>query len=360
MSKRIFYFDALRALAILSVLAVHIFDGHTFYIVAADYGAVPSFNWFLAVFVNNGLRIGVDLFLMLAGALSLGRQWSITSFLERRIPRIVLPFVFWGFVLSIFLIAISYFFSFGFIQDFSAYNCLLFIYNAYMVYTQGFYPYWFFWVILGTYLIMPIFNKWLLHSDLKEAEYFLCIWLFSATYKTIFHTDFIVTLVYFSAPIALVILGYYLRHTKRKLLNNPYFGIFLILASLTSLMTATYFLSDTVTYYKFSRYSIGTIVEVVGIFILFKNFDKLNMNFRFLKNPEGIFRKFTLLLARYSYGIYLVHGPVIVTFLKIFLDMGLHYKALVFSLFFSVLISSILILFVFDKIPYVRDIIGVK
>ena len=63
MSKRIFYFDALRALAILSVLAVHIFDGHTFYIVAADYGTMPSFNWFLAVFVNNGLRIGVDLFL---------------------------------------------------------------------------------------------------------------------------------------------------------------------------------------------------------------------------------------------------------------------------------------------------------
>lgn len=45
-------------------------------------------------------RFGVPLFLMLAGALSLGKNWTIKSFLKKRIPRIVPPFLFWGIILT--------------------------------------------------------------------------------------------------------------------------------------------------------------------------------------------------------------------------------------------------------------------
>lgn len=44
MKKHIFYFDALRALAIISVILVHVFDGGTRHLIVADYGAIPSLN----------------------------------------------------------------------------------------------------------------------------------------------------------------------------------------------------------------------------------------------------------------------------------------------------------------------------
>ena len=137
-SKRIFYFDALRALAIISVILVHVFDGATSKFIFSNYGLMPTLDWFIADFFTNGSRIGVDLFLMLAGALSLGRDWTIKSFLSKRLPRIILPFLFWGFVLSGMLVLFSYFFGLGFIGSFDLMSILEYIYKAYMASTRGF------------------------------------------------------------------------------------------------------------------------------------------------------------------------------------------------------------------------------
>ena len=99
-SRRIFYLDALRALAIISVIIYHIFVRANF-IVVGDYGIIPSFNWFFTDIMGTFFRCGVDIFLMLSGALSLGRIWDIKSFLGKRLPRIVEPFLFWLFVIGI-------------------------------------------------------------------------------------------------------------------------------------------------------------------------------------------------------------------------------------------------------------------
>ncbi|MBO7159137.1 MAG: acyltransferase family protein, partial [Methanobrevibacter sp.] len=107
--KHIFYFDALRALAIISVILVHVFDGGTRHLIVAEYSAVPSLNWFICSFIINFFRIGVPLFLMLSGALSLGRDWTIRSFLGKRLPRIIYPFVFWLLFLSVMLVLINSF-----------------------------------------------------------------------------------------------------------------------------------------------------------------------------------------------------------------------------------------------------------
>ena len=56
-------------------------------------------------------RFGVPLFLMLAGALSLGRDWDIKTFLGKRLPRIIEPFIFWGLILSALVISCSYLFQ---------------------------------------------------------------------------------------------------------------------------------------------------------------------------------------------------------------------------------------------------------
>ena len=130
--------------------------------------------WFLELFSHNPVRIGVDLFLMLSGALSLGRDWEIKDFFGKTSSKIIKPFVFWCVVGSLTLIAATYFIpQLEFISSFTLESILGTVYNTFLFKTPCFSPYWFFWMILGTYLIMPIFNKWLLHSDLKEVEYFL-------------------------------------------------------------------------------------------------------------------------------------------------------------------------------------------
>ena len=367
-SKRIFYFDALRALAIISVILIHIYTVTRGYVLSG-YGTIPSFEWIYTQFIGNSFRIGVDLFLVLSGALSLGRDWTIKSFLSKRLPRIIHPFLFWGIVLSIILISLSYFFNYPYIQSFSLMSILTFIYNAFMAKSIGFAPYWFFWMILGTYLIMPIFNKWILHSDLEELEYFLSIWLLTCLFTFTLKTDFPVKLIYFFSPIGLVVLGYYLRYTERKILNNPYFGILLIVLSSLSMLAFSYMFSTNQSFYNFDRYSFLTAIEVIGVFILFKNFEKFNLNFlrdensylyKLFVDKDSIFKKFTFTLAKYSYGIYLIHTAIMSIIYRSISYSYFNYTSYFLFLFIMDVVISVLVMSLLSRIPHIKDWIGAK
>ena len=228
-SKRIFYFDALRALAIISVIVFHVFTT-TNGIASKEFVSYPTISWFINCFLGAN-KIGVDIFLMLSGALSLGRVWDIKSFLGKRLPRITAPFLFWGFIITVFMFILLMFAS-GIAtshitpaSSFTVNGFLNYLYASYMSINKGCTQYWFFWMILGTYLIMPVLNKWLLHSDLKEAEYFLFFWLLTSIFSFTLKIEFPIKLDYFAGTIGLVVAGYYLRHTDRKILNNPYFAV---------------------------------------------------------------------------------------------------------------------------------------
>ena len=149
--KRIFYFDALRALAIICVIAVHTFT-LTRYLILSEY-VIPTWNWILTDSVFNSMRIGVDLFLLLSGALSLGREWNIKPFLMKRIPRIVEPFVFWNVIFISVFIILSFYGIINVISDFGFSSMLQYIFDVFTAQAKGFRPNWFYWMILDTYLI---------------------------------------------------------------------------------------------------------------------------------------------------------------------------------------------------------------
>ncbi len=363
--KRIFYFDCLRALAIISVILYHIVS-KAGYIIYPDYAVIPSFNWVMTDVLATCFRCGVDLFLMLSGALSLGRVWDIKTFLGKRIPRIVAPFLFWGFTLSLLLVVISFYYPDALhsiklytIKTFDIPSFLDYLCKSYMAENVGFRPYWFFWMILGTYLIMPIFNKWLLHADLKEAEYFLVFWLITCIFDFTLFTPFPIKLSYFSGPIGMVVLGYYLRHTQRKLLNNIWVSLAILIVGAFSCVFGSYLLSDTSTIYQFERYSIFLAIEVIGIFLTFKNISQLNINISFFSNPDGIFRKSVFSLAKYSYGIYLTQQIFMNLVLALVLH-HVHYKMLVLLLFVGSLGISWIVMALLDRVPYINKVIGAK
>lgn len=106
-SQRIFYFDALRAFAILCVVLLHV-TGHLGEIMNYNIHTIYSFSGIYETFANNFFRIGVDLFLMISGALLLGRNWEIKGFFKKRFSRLVKPFLFWSLIFSIIIVASSY------------------------------------------------------------------------------------------------------------------------------------------------------------------------------------------------------------------------------------------------------------
>ena len=356
-SKRIFYLDALRAAAILSVIIVHVYAVTRAHVMA-EYSLIPSLRWIFSQITGNCFRFGVDLFLMLAGALSLGRSWTIKEFLSKRIPRIVAPFVFWGLITGIIAIIISYYFGFKFIFYFDYKSIFMFMVGVFNATAPGFSPYWFFWMILGTYLIMPIFNRWLAHSSLKEAEYFLIIWLVTCLFDFTLNIDFPVKLYYFVSPIGLVVAGYYLRHTERKLLNNPYFALAMILIPATVMMVIVTYFSTPVKFHTINRYSLWMSLEVMGIFLLFKNFNKFKISSMFDGKLSELFKRFVFEIAKYSYGIYLIQGLFLCGYAQILPYYEFYSNFL--EIFILIVLSSMLTMYLLEKIPYINKVIGAK
>lgn len=360
-SKRIFYFDALRALAILSVIFFHVSTRMTDSI-NSFYTTPPNWHWLLGATFFACTVIGVNLFLMLSGALSLGREWTIRTFLGKRLPRIILPFVFWGSILSCVLLLTQYVLGIPhFVESFTVGNILHYIYGAFNATSYGFGPYWFFWMILGTYLIMPIFNKWLLHSNLEEAEYFLVFWLISCIFDFTINYPFPIKISYFSGPIGMVVLGYYLRHTQRKIFKNKLLPFLLLFGGMICVVYCSYLFSSPTHLFKFERYSIFIAMEVTGLFLIFKNYLDIDFNDNMPK-VTLIIKKAIDSIAKYSYGFYLIHLPLMTIIIALLKVNSLYYGY--FSrfayLFVSTLCISWIVMAIFNRIPKINQIIGAK
>ena len=343
--KHIFYFDALRALAIICVILIHIFDVGTRDIVIKDYGMVPSLNWFICCIMINCFRIGVPIFLMLSGALSLGRDWTIKEFLSKRLPRIINPFIFWVVFSSIIVYIISIFTPLVTVD-----GLFSLIYMGFTGRPPYFFQNWFFWMILGTYLIMPIYNKWIKNSKLTELEYFLAIWLITCIFDFTLNMEFPVKISYFTSPIGLVVLGYYLRYTERKIFTNKIVPILLIILPCIAMVTLSYLFSSTELIYKFERYTIFVSLEAAGVFLLFRN-----ANF----DAKGCLEKVISKIAQYSYGIYLAHVAVLILCKRLIPNI-FPYTLWTLILFLLVLLIPMTLLYLFSKVPVLKNNIGVK
>ena len=133
--KRIFYFDELRALAILLVVLCHIsilYRPFTYNTVAHS---MPGFFYILT-------HVAVPLFFMLSGALLIGKDYSLSEFFKKRFSRVLIPAVFWYIIL---------FFSVAYVNGFNFDLMYIWIYDAPVP--------WFVCAIIGVYLVMPIFSS---------------------------------------------------------------------------------------------------------------------------------------------------------------------------------------------------------
>ena len=326
--ERIFYYDFLRAFAIIAVLICHV-----------DFFFGPlntPFEIIAQMTFHDIGRIGVPIFLMISGALLLNREYELGDFLKRRFTRIIYPFIFW----IILILAQLYYMHYN-----TQYLWNTFIGNPSIT--------WYFWTLIGIYLFIPVINAFIEKYGEKGCKYFLVIWFFTITLNTFssypLFPDF--NLDYFASYIGYPVLGYYLNNKEFNLSDKKMCIIgFAILV--VSLATFVYFDYNKMSYVSNIYQNIPIVLMGCGMYLFIKYLDNLT-SFKHIK--DNIIGKAIVSISLCSYGMYFSH-LIVIRFLAKYNPKS----TLLFPLMFGLTIFlSWLLPFIFSKIPYVKTFSGV-
>jgi surface polysaccharide O-acyltransferase-like enzyme len=301
-NERIYYIDILKFIAIFGVIFIHMcgFAGHS----EVLHYKITGFS--------EIFRFSVPIFLMITGTLLLNRDISINSFLKKRFSRIVYPYVFW-----IILAIITFLYVSGtLIQDYP-----IVILDQFFNISWN----WYFWMIIGVYLAIPIINEFVINKKLEGCKYFIILMIIASVYYSIcyflgYKTS--LDLRFFILPIAYVVLGYFLANYDFNISKNKLILISLILfisVTLLKLMfnnTTIFFLNDNIFFNSGLDISILEIIQASSLFMIFKN---LNYN---LSNEKHI-KTFITSVSRSSYGMYLSHMIILIPLYQYFKKLSL-------------------------------------
>lgn len=157
-NQRIVYLDLLRILATFAVIFLH---GAT----SEFYNPLSSINWYMAAIEDSLVRWCVPVFVMISGALFLNpiKEISYREILTRRIPRLLLAYVFW---------ALAYV-MYEFIRWDMVHFSLLHLIRRSIVIPAA--HLWFLPLLMVIYLLIPVLRK--IAHDNKLTNYVLVIWI---------------------------------------------------------------------------------------------------------------------------------------------------------------------------------------
>ena len=282
MEDRITYYDALRGIAIIGVLAIHSTGiGYTFDDTSIDFNAT--------VFWRQLINFSVPVFIAISGFFLANKKVdtkeSYLKFIKKQIPRVLIPYLLW----SVVYLGIAYFRGAA-ISDL-AYRLFTFTSSV---------PFYFIILVIEYYLLLPLLQKL---GNLKglvfaaSISFICCVTIFYIKY----YTNSVPLPLYItgSAPSWLVffVLGIYLKNHPIKLKNWTL--ILLLITGLLLSLVETYFL-----YNKFNEMSSSVTAIKISSFI----YSAFIILFAF-KNADKVYLKSKLLIyiGKVSFGIFLSH-----------------------------------------------------
>ena len=222
--ERIFYYDALRAFAIIAVIICH---------VDMFFGPLTSQTQVIAQMTFHDIgRIGVPIFLMISGALLLNRDYpDLGQFLKKRFARIIYPFIFW----IILILGQLYLYHY-----YPSYLWKVFIGEPSIT--------WYFWTLIGIYLFIPVINAFIKEYGEKGIKYFLAIWFITMVLRTFnaYPLWQYFDLNMFAGYIGYPILGYWLSTKKFNMSDAKVciMGLVTLIISLSVFVYLNYIGSD--------------------------------------------------------------------------------------------------------------------
>lgn len=282
--------DLLRALATLAVIVLH---------TAADFlyrfNSIPPSHWHAANFFDSFTRFCVPVFVMLSGALLLGRPHEIGDFMKRRVLRIIGPLVFW----SILYIARSVW------QDHALSTAdlsSLLRYTGHQLLSGSAFHLWYMYMIIGLYLCIPFLNKWTLQATDREITYFLGICLSGILLAQPLLAPFrpAIDMRFFGGYVGFLVLGYVLaKRPAEALLGRTGIALWII-GSLIAVM-GTFWLTrrdGTFHGYFYDYFSPNVILAALGFFLWIRHSPYV---------AKGRMGFWIHTISTNSYGIYLAH-----------------------------------------------------
>ena len=154
-------FDLLRIISAFSVVMLHVSGT---YITGSQVG---SLDFRIANFMNSISRFGVPIFVMISGAIFLSENKTVTvkKLWSRNIFRMITVFVVWSFAYYVY--QSLYWWKF----DFWKYGIVRTITGC--VYASD--HFWFIFMIIGLYALVPFLRTWVHHASKKELDYFVIL-----------------------------------------------------------------------------------------------------------------------------------------------------------------------------------------
>ncbi|WP_125764383.1 acyltransferase [Companilactobacillus hulinensis] len=161
-SKRIFFLDFIRVIAIFLVIFIHVSAIDTTL-------NIGSGQWQITKILNYFAHISVPVFFMISGALLLNskKTKSISYTWKQRVPRVVIPFVLWS-IISPIVVGI-------YAHSLSAHNVLAAM--KMMLYQPTSPTLWFMYPLVGVYILSPIIKEFTENASKQMLLYTMAIWL---------------------------------------------------------------------------------------------------------------------------------------------------------------------------------------
>lgn len=349
-SKRYFGIDLIRVVACFLVMQTH--AGEIYYI--EDNGDLirNEKNIWPGIF-NSLARVCVPLFVMISGYLLLPMKTDYSIFLKKRFTRVSFPFIAFCIFYDI------YYYIRGVID---VKTMLINIPKIFINYGSELGHLWFMYMIMGVYLLIPIFSPWIKSAKKEHFYFYFVIWLISS-FSCYIHLAFpqIWGEVYwnnntvvqgFIGDFGYAVLGAFIKlHLKEK--NLYILGIILYLIGSGFTMFGFLYKREEATTceeievtWKFD--SINVVIATFGVFLLLRKVECKN---------EKVVKIFNDIALK-SYGMYLIH-IFFLQFFKYVFDAPNQFPLwCIFVIAILTFITSYLVIKALSYIPYSQYIIG--
>ena len=304
MTKRIKYCDALKALAIIFVILIHVLAVYRDVFINSN----RVYYFFLSL-LDSIDRIAVPSFFMITGILMLNKkpENDYLKYLRKRMPKLIITFTIFSLVYYISSIykTNEQFLIFNFIRTFLSYGGV-------------YYHLWFMYEIIRIYILIPFlypFIKSLKKNEIKNLIITIFIlgnvvnfiYMFTSRYN---HTIFTgIPLSSLAICINYLFLGYYLHKYEIKKNTRKKFYIAGIISTLLIPVADLFYITNMRNDNMFTVNSIFLMLPASAVFLLFKyNYDKLKMN----NKVENIIKK----ISNNTLYIYMIHVIILEFIMK--------------------------------------------
>lgn len=294
--------------------------------------------WGCLALAHTFTRFCVPVFIMISGALLLGRENNFMDFIKQKFMRILRPLLFW----SIFYISIFFLYDLYTGIPITYHYLKNIILNS-IVYGAA-YHLWYLYLILSLYVFIPFISSFINKKSTSFLLIFILGWFMILTLAQYYETN---TILHYSrlliGYLGYLILGYALYtisiHRNWGIMLSL---VLIILGCMGSFIPVyKYYTSMSVVLDKWFYYlNVNVVILSSGVFLFFKY-----VNFEFI-----LFDK----IAKHSFGIYFIHLFYIMVLNKFIVLHEFPLVAYLIILSVGVLSLSYFTILLLKKINFIR------